>query len=202
MTSSPPKFYILAASTPTELLSTKELFTAYTDALGLDLSFQNFAAELASLPGLYAPPAGAIFLAYSNSSTSTSPCTCTSSPSPSPSPVKKPIGVVALRPLPLPLPSPLPAYKVCEMKRLYCAPGSRGLGVGRALVNAVVAEAGRLGYAEMRLDTLREMGAARRLYGELGFVEMEPYYQTPIEGTVFLVKRLGDGGELRRAEES
>lgn len=102
----------------------------------------------------------------------------------------KPIGVVALRSLPS---SPSSAAKICEMKRLYCAPASRGLGVGRALVDAVLAEARRLGYDEIRLDTLPSMGGARRLYGALGFVERGPYYETPVVGTVFLVKSLREG---------
>ena len=72
------------------------------------------------------------------------------------------------------------------MKRLYLSPASRGLGIGKKLVEEVVKEAKRLGYQEMRLDTLPSMVGARALYKIVGFVECERYYDTPIEGTMFL----------------
>lgn len=72
------------------------------------------------------------------------------------------------------------------MKRLYLTPASRGLGLGKALVEEVVKEAKRLGYEEMRLDTLPSMVGARALYRGVGFVEVERYYDTPIQGTMFL----------------
>ena len=81
------------------------------------------------------------------------------------------------------------------MKRLYCIPESRGLGVGKALVEEVVREAERLGYEEMRLDTLKNMRGARRLYEGLGFVVCERYYDTPLEGmTIFMKRILGAPG--------
>jgi ribosomal protein S18 acetylase RimI-like enzyme len=80
--------------------------------------------------------------------------------------------------------------KICEMKRLYCTPSTRGLGVGRALVEEVIKEAEKLGYDEMRLDTLLSMEGARKLYEQFGFVEIEAYYDTPLDGTYFLGKNL------------
>ena len=171
------KFHIKFASTPQDLEHTKQLFTAYANSLPISLTFQNFAAELASLPGLYIPPTGAIFLAY------------LTPPSDSPEPTKsEPIGVIALRPLP----NTSPAAKICEMKRLYLAPESRGLGIGKNLVEEAIKEAKKLGYLEMRLDTLPSMVGARALYNGVGFVQVEKYYDTPIEGTIFLSKDLRD----------
>ena len=72
------------------------------------------------------------------------------------------------------------------MKRLYLSPASRGLGIGKKLVDEVIKEAKRLGYEQMRLDTLPSMVGARALYKGVGFVEVEKYYETPIEGTMFL----------------
>jgi len=105
-------------------------------------------------------------------------------------PNHQPIGCIAIRPLPPHhSPSETPVKK-CEMKRLYLTPSSRGLGVGRALVREVIEEAKRLGYEEMRLDTLPSMVRARKLYESVGFENIDAYYETPLAGTIFLGKKL------------
>jgi ribosomal protein S18 acetylase RimI-like enzyme len=76
------------------------------------------------------------------------------------------------------------------MKRLYVSPGARGSGAGRALVEASIARARELGYATMRLDTLPTMNAARSLYLSLGFRPVDRYNDNPIEGVLFLERRL------------
>ena len=146
-----------------DLSAIKTLFSAYAQTLNIDLSFQDFSIELASLPGKYSPPTGEILLAHT--------------------PNGEAVGCVAVRPLPL-------HQGCCEMKRLYILPEGRGLGLGKKLVKAVVELATRLGYKEMRLDTLPEMVQARGLYEREGFVRVEAYYDTPIAGTIFLAKRL------------
>lgn len=138
------------------------LFRAYAEALGIDLSFQDFEGELASLPGKYAPPKGELLLARSTGG--------------------EPLGCVAMR--------PMSEDGCCEMKRLYVAPAARGSGLGLALIKAIVAAAHRAGYREMRLDTLPTMATALSLYERQGFVRIAPYYDTPIAGTVFMAKRL------------
>ncbi len=139
-----------------------ELFRAYAASLDVDLAYQDFAAELAGLPGKYAPPRGVLLLARDAA--------------------RRPAGCVALR--------PMGADGVCEMKRLYVAPSARGSGLGRALVDAAIDAATRLRYREMRLDTLPSMGTAQALYEAVGFVPAAPYYDTPIAGTLFLSLRL------------
>jgi ribosomal protein S18 acetylase RimI-like enzyme len=134
------------------------LFRAYAASLDVDLAYQNFEDELAAMPGKYAPPAGALLLARDLAGSA--------------------IGCVALRPVEPP--------DCCEMKRLYVAPEGRGTGLGRCLVEAVVAAAERIGYREMRLDTLPSMTGAIALYRKLGFEPMPAYYATPVTGTIFM----------------
>lgn len=155
-------FHIAPARSAADLIAVADLFQAYANSLGIDLGYQDFPAELAGLPGRYAPPAGALLLARDAAG--------------------MPVGCVALRRIDPP--------GCCEMKRLYVAPSGRGLGLGRALAEAVIAAAEQLGYREMRLDTLPFMQAAMRLYDELGFDQIPPYYDTPVDGTRFLAKRL------------
>ena len=92
-----------------------------------------------------------------------------------------PIGCAAFRPL---------VDGVAEMKRLYVTPEGRGQGLGRFLAEAVIEEAVRAGYSEICLDTLPSMKPAIALYRSCGFEETGAYYKTPIEGTVFLRRRL------------
>ncbi len=140
----------------------RQLFLAYEAAIGVSLCFQNFEEELASLPGKYAPPHGELLLARSAAGEA--------------------IGCVALR--------PMEHEGRCEMKRLYAAPYTRGIGLGRALVAAIIQEARRLGYREICLDTLQSMVQAIALYEKEGFRPIEPYYDTPMAGTLFLARRL------------
>lgn len=155
-------FRIVSAQTPEHIATARELFTAYVEWLSIDLSFQSFQSELASLPGKYGAPHGELLLAYSS--------------------VNTPLGCVAVRPL-----SDEGKGQACEMKRLYVSPEARGMGLGKALIAAIVQRAKELGYKEMRLDTLpSRMQGAIQLYTRAGFVETHPYYETPMDETIFL----------------
>jgi ribosomal protein S18 acetylase RimI-like enzyme len=158
------RFDIRAVRTAEDLEATKALFNAYAASLGINLSYQNFVAEMAAMPGKYAPPNGELLLARDGNGAAT--------------------GCVGLRPL---------EDGVCEMKRLYVAPEGRGLGVGRALAEDIVKTARRIGYREMRLDTLPSLTAAIALYKDMGFVAIPAYYDTPIAGTLFFSLLLSSG---------
>lgn len=161
---------ITPVRTAADLEATKALFTAYVEWLDFDLSFQDFTTEMASMPGKYAPPRGELLLARDTQT-------------------QKPLGCIALRPLPgagAPADNDVNRPPICEMKRLYVSPLGRGRGLGKVLIQAIIETAKRLGYKEIRLDTLPKMEAARRLYPLFGFREIEPYYDTPLEGTIFL----------------
>lgn len=132
----------------------------YAEFLGEDLTFQGFEEELSGLPGKYAPPAGALFLARAGDT---------------------PAGCVALRKL-----SP----GICEMKRLFVRPKCRALGIGRLLAERVIQEAEALGYKAMRLDTLERLQSAVSLYQSLGFERIPPYCENPLPGVMFWEKKL------------
>ena len=139
-----------------DLNEVKSLFSDYASDLGISLDFQDFDQELANLPGDYSPPDGSLLMVLWEGEVA---------------------GCVALRKF---------ANGICEMKRLYTKPQFRGLGIGRALCEAIIVRARRIGYERMRLDTLPSMETARALYASLGFTEIEPYRYNPIKGAHFM----------------
>src|SRR5215472_12028281 len=144
------------AESADQINEARRLFQEYADSLGVDLCFQNFGHELASLPGDYAPPNGRLLLALDEDQIA---------------------GCVALRPL-----SP----GVCEMKRLYVRLAFRGTGLGRRLATEIMTVGRRIGYQRMRLDTLPFMSEAIALYRSLGFREIGPYRENPVEGSLYM----------------
>lgn len=152
---------ITQAETPAEIETAQSLFREYQQELGMDLCFQNFEAELAGLPGKYARPEGRLLIAWKGDAA---------------------LGCVAVRPL---------HDEVCELKRLFLRPAARGMGAGRLLTETALEEARQAGYRRIRLDTLPQMGAAIRLYRDLGFQEISAYTTNPVPGALFLEKNLG-----------
>ncbi|MFT3801433.1 MAG: GNAT family N-acetyltransferase [Burkholderiaceae bacterium] len=165
---------IRAAEFPGDRATVERLFRDYADGLGFDLGFQDFAHELATLPGKYAAPAGRLLIARRGTYPGTYPGTDPGD--------GEPLGCIALR--------PLATAGDCEMKRLYLTPAARGLGLGRRLVERLIDEARDAGYRRMLLDTLPSMAAAVALYRSLGFAPTGPYVFNPMPGAMFLAKDL------------
>lgn len=142
------------------------LFSEYAASLPVDLGYQNYEEELALLPGKYARPNGRLYLALVEG---------------------EPAGCAALRRL---------DNARAEMKRLYVRNSFRGLRLGRMLVERLITDAKEIGCRYLVLDTLSSMARAQQLYRELGFVEIPPYYDCPIFGTVFLSLPLESGAAI------
>jgi ribosomal protein S18 acetylase RimI-like enzyme len=150
-----PPVRITQARAESDIALVKELFIEYSATIGIDLEYQGFSAELAGLPGKYAPPTGDLLIAFVSGEAG---------------------GCVALRAL---------DRATIEMKRLYVRPATRGLGLGRHLVEAAISFARQHHYTEIRLDTLATMAAAQALYRSLGFVEIPAYGDAYLPGTRF-----------------
>ena len=145
------------AITAGDLQQARGLFREYEASLGISLCFQNFDQELANLPGDYAPPQGRLLLARE---------------------FDQLMGCVALRPL---------GPTTCEMKRLFVRSEYRDRGLGRVLVEALIEEARAIGYTHMRLDTIADrMDRAVALYKSIGFVEIPPYRNNPVDSATFM----------------
>ena len=156
---------IRQAATAADVATARALFLEYAAWLQIDLCFQGFAAELAGLPGSYAPPRGSLLLAEELGATA---------------------GCVALRPL-----SVDALGTACELKRMWVRTEFRGRHVGRLLVEEALAEARAAGYRHIKLDTLPAiMPAAVLLYRDLGFTDCAPYYHSHIPGSLYLERAL------------
>ena len=136
----------------------RDMFIEYATWLGADLSFQGFDEELDSLPGKYRPPDGMILLARPPATTAIAGC-------------------IALRRF---------DADQCEMKRLWVREPFRRLGVGQVLVSGIIDAARATRYRAMVLDTLETMVPALHLYESFGFCEIQPYYNNPLPGAVYL----------------
>jgi GNAT superfamily N-acetyltransferase len=164
----PHHLSILEAQSPRELAIAADLFREYARSLPFPLDYQGFEEELASLPGKYAPPAGAIFIASHDDI---------------------PVGCIAMRPL---TPMPGDPSPVCEMKRMYVRPTARGLSLGRLLATTLLDRARTAGYAMMKLDSESDFTPALTLYRSLGFVECPDYNNDPMPNTVWMSKLLSE----------
>jgi len=154
---------IIRVHTTSDIEAVRTLFREYERFLGVDLCFQGFEEELATLPGRYAPPQGRLLLAQVG---------------------EQAAGCVALR--------PLQEAGVCEMKRLFIRPAYRGQGLGLMLAQRIIHAAITVGYTVMRLDTLDTLERAMQIYETLGFQRCAPYYANPLPGVVYWERTLSE----------
>jgi putative acetyltransferase len=148
---------LMRATLPEHIEQVRTLFLEYGSSLGFSLCFQSFDEEMKNLPGAYGPPSGVLLLAR-----------CADHAA----------GCIALRKL---------GTGICEMKRLYVRPDDRGRGLGRMLVERLIAEARMIDYELMRLDTIESaMKDAVELYRRMGFKEIAPYSKVPIESALWM----------------
>jgi GNAT superfamily N-acetyltransferase len=151
---------IIAASSSADYADAAVLFQEYAEWLGIDLSFQGFHDELMDISDMYAPPKGSCWLAYVE---------------------KCAIGCIALRPI---------NNQIGELKRMYIKPDHQQQGIGQQLLDAAIQFAWEQGYHSLRLDTLKNMVPAMKLYKKNGFVEIPAYYYNPHPDAIYFEKQL------------
>lgn len=149
------------AESAADFIAFASLVREYVASLPFALDFQDLEHELGALQEEYGPPGGCALLAVLGTEV---------------------VGCVALR--------AFARAEIAELKRMYLRPSARGRGLGLALGRAALVAARRLGYEEVRLDTVAEMVEAARVYGELGFLEIEAYRYNPLPTARFYGVRL------------
>ena len=137
-----------------------KLFNEYAHSLNISLDFQNFEAELKTLQTMYGSPTGSLLLVYDNDVA---------------------IACAAYRKI---------GEGICELKRMYIQPAYRGRGIGKNLLKQLCDKAKINGYHKMQLDTLDSMLPAIGLYKSNQFYEIPAYYHNPLEGVVYMEKKL------------
>jgi len=155
----PGEIKIVRAQSASELADAAVLFREYAQGLPFSLEFQGFDAEVAGLPGRYAPPRGVIMVAYASVAV-------------------EPVGCIALR--------QIIDEQTCEMKRMYVRGSHRGIGLGRRLANELIEFARGAGYTRMVLDTEPDFAAAVGLYRSMGFMDTFRYNDDPNPDTLFM----------------
>lgn len=141
---------------PDEKPLVQAMFREYQTMLGIDLEFQSFEQELASLPSKYAPPLGGIALARADD---------------------KVAGCICWYPF---------SESICEIKRLYVRPGFRGCGAGRALLSYAIDESRKAGYATLYLDSLERLKEAQKLYESFDFRRIPAYNVNPFPDVYYM----------------
>lgn len=151
---------IKIAKTETDFKEGKDLILEYVDWLGIDLSFQNFEAEINNLHKMYSKPDGGLLIATINN---------------------KNVGVTGIRRL---------EQDICELKRMYVNEAYRNMGIGKLILGCAIEYARKLKYKLIRLDTDASFKPAIKLYLEYGFQEIDAYRFNPFESVKYFQLKL------------
>jgi ribosomal protein S18 acetylase RimI-like enzyme len=155
-----PDITLKIATTNQEFTDAEQLFREYASSLEIDLAFQDFAKELTIIGVQYNKPSGALILAYSDIEA---------------------VGCAAVRKL---------DDETAELKRMYVKPQFRGHKIAQKLLQLSLDIARDLHYKKIRLDTIPSMTSAQKLYLSNGFYVIEPYRFNPVEGAIYMERRL------------
>ncbi len=145
---------------PTDTRELIAIIREYVRWLDMDLSYRGFDAEMDEFERIYTLPSGMFFVAEAGSELA---------------------GCAGLL---------RHTDKTAELKRLYVREAFRGLSLGETLVTSVIRKAKTLRFSTLVLDSVPQTRFAQRIYERLGFVETEPYYENPVDGTRFLALEL------------
>jgi GNAT superfamily N-acetyltransferase len=143
------------ATSALDVDAVRRLVLAHVEERASMPGIEHMRTDAMRLPGPYVPPRGAIWFAQAGDDA---------------------IGCVALRPI---------TDDTGEVKRMYVDRAWRGRGVGRALLETLIAHARAAGYRQLRLGTIADMTAARSLYHSLGFVPIQRYRADEMVDTEF-----------------
>ncbi|MEO7772858.1 MAG: GNAT family N-acetyltransferase [Gemmatimonadaceae bacterium] len=148
-------YVVREASGDADIAEVRRLVTAHGDARASVPGVEYVYADAARMPGPYVSPRGGIWIADANGTA---------------------VGCVALRPM---------TDAVGEVKRMFVSEEWRGRGVGRALLETLIAAARTSGYSTLRLGTLHDMDAAQGLYTSVGFTPIQRYRADELIDTRF-----------------
>ncbi len=148
---------IRLAENPGDYQAFTGLVREYIESLGFEVDFQDVEIEIGEAPVRYGPAGRGAALLVVNQTGSV-------------------VGIAAVRDL---------GDGVCELKRMYVKPDHRQGGMGKRLCEESISVAKGLGYRVMRLDTLKRMTAARRLYESRGFRPIPSYTVNPLSDALF-----------------
>ena len=146
----------ILANSQLEYEAAQLLFNEYAQWLNIDLCFQNFDKELQQLSIMYAATNGGIVLCKKNNDF---------------------IGCSAIRKI---------DTTSCELKRMWVQLPYQKLGIGETLLKECISLAKKLNYKEIRLDTLKRLQPAIKLYKKYNFIETEAYYKNPNNDVVYM----------------
>lgn len=152
---------ITIAGTKEEFDAGAALFRGYAASIDIDLGFQGFEKELADVAKQYSKPTGALLLAHVNGHAAT----CA--------------GIRRID------------DDIAELKRMYVQPAYRGHKIAKQLLALALQTAASLHYKAIRLDTIPSMIQAQALYLSQGFYTIPPYRYNPVEGAIYMEKKLG-----------